>query len=81
MNGYGETCGCQPIALLFVFTSFSPSSHSWALFPPNTPKELVAVRKEDGGSQKDEAVVWFSVVYPRTQQPSWPRDHQPVSNG
>jgi histone arginine demethylase JMJD6 len=50
----------------------------WALFPPNTPKELVAVRKEDGGSQKDEAVVWFSVVYPRTQQSSWPRDHQPL---
>ena len=48
------------------------------MFPTHTHKHLLRVPPAEGGKQRDEAITWFAVIYPKTKEPWWPQDCRPI---
>ncbi|ESN98482.1 hypothetical protein HELRODRAFT_192952 [Helobdella robusta] len=55
------------------------SGHKWwCLFPPQCPKQMLKLKPGEGWKNRSEAISWFSLVYPRTQEPTWPPEFVPM---
>ncbi|KAE9553793.1 hypothetical protein FO519_003014 [Halicephalobus sp. NKZ332] len=51
----------------------------WAMFPPNTPKEMIKIPKDAlEGKLRHESVRWFRTVYYKSVSSSWPEQYKPV---
>lgn len=50
----------------------------WCLFPTDCPKEKLKLPAGVGWKQRGEAITWFNVMYPLTQQPDWPERWRPL---
>ncbi|CAH1786442.1 unnamed protein product, partial [Owenia fusiformis] len=50
----------------------------WCLFPTEASKEILKVPSGQGWKNRDEAVSWFTHVYPKTQLPDWPKKFIPL---
>ena len=51
----------------------------WAMFPPNTPKEMIKIPKDaPEGKLRHEAVRWFQNVYRKAVSSSWPEEYKPI---
>ncbi|XP_046859328.1 bifunctional arginine demethylase and lysyl-hydroxylase JMJD6-like isoform X2 [Xenia sp. Carnegie-2017] len=50
----------------------------WVLFPTYVPRDFVKLTSSEGGNQKGEAITWFSKMYPKVKQTSWPKEYAPL---
>ncbi|OWA51348.1 Bifunctional arginine demethylase and lysyl-hydroxylase JMJD6 [Hypsibius exemplaris] len=50
----------------------------WCLLPTCVPKELLKVTRLEAPRQTNEASSWFKFAYPKTQDPSWPKEYKPL---